>query len=501
MKTFNSLVRIYLKRYHKVLDKVRTNSLELQQKELKRILSSPIYRGIDEKSFFEQEPTLYKDYKSEVDSRLLSGKGTFHSISVFAKSAGTSGNYSKLIPTSDAFLKRNHIPAGWLTMSLMYALRPDMDIISKKNLLVGGAIYDRTKNYTIADISGLLIEKIPRIFHRFYLPSIAEATMPDWEKKLMVTARKAADTDEVVMFAGVPTWILTLAKEVLSISSKRNLIEVWPNLKVYLHGGVKMKPYLEQFQRLIPKEAGVLFMEIYNASEGFFAIQDTLINHGMLLLTCHGVYYEFITLRNYREAVYRILPLSEVVCKEEYVMLITTLSGLCRYVMGDTVSFTSRHPFRLTVKGRINEFINAFGEDLTLEVANNAITDVCENGNALIRNYTVAPQYISLNDKGCHQWYIEFEKPPNCFSSFESELDEKVKQYNFNYAQKRSDDIALSKLEVINLPRGFYDSFAKIKNKFGGQNKLPKLRNDRSLADEIEAMMKSELWTREHSVL
>ena len=305
-----------------------------------------------------------------------------------------------------------------------------------------------------------------------------------------MTAKKAAVND-IVMLAGVPTWILTLATEVLKYSGKNNLSEVWPYLKVYLHGGVKFDPYKAQFKELLPT-SNVLYLEVYNASEGFFAIQDTLVNHGLLLLTCHGIYYEFILFENYKKADYYIINLAKVVPNMEYVMLITTLSGLRRYVVGDTIIFTTILPFRIKVKGRISEYINAFGEDLTQEAANRAITETLLKHNAHIRNYTVAPKYISLYEKGSHEWYIEFERSPCNIDIFKKELDLCIQNYNFNYKQKRTNDLAITELDIIELPKGFFNRFAKKRKKFGGQNKLPKLNNDRKLISEIEKLLKIE---------
>ena len=493
MLSFNTGVRIYLRRYRKTLERVRNHSPELQKKELDNIFKSSSLESRDIKSkFYHSKPTTYLDYQVDIDNRFKNKNGKFKDVSKFAKTAGTSGSTSKLIPTSDHFLKRNHVSAGWLTMSLMYTLRPDMDIISKKNLLVGGAIYEENEDYTIADISGLLIKRIPKLFHSYYVPTISEATIPDWEQKLEITAKRAAKTNEIVMLAGVPTWILTLVKEVLKISGKTTLSEVWPELKVYLHGGVRFEPFREQFDMLFSNSINkVLYLEVYNASEGFFAVQDTWSNNGMLLLTEHGIYYEFIPINDYKLGFYNIMSLEDVETDEEYVILITNISGLRRYIIGDTVVFTSVSPYRLKVMGRISEYINAFGEDLSLENVNNAITHTCNKHKAYIRDFTVAPYYISLDTKGFHQWFIEFEIPPIDLNGFTSDLDVELQDLNFNYRQKRSDDLAMSCLEVVSLPTGFYDKYAKSKNKFGGQNKLPKLRNDRYLADDIASALRT----------
>jgi len=359
-----------------------------------------------------------------------------------------------------------------------------MDVFSRKNLLVGGAIYEKKKNHIIGDISGLMIQNIPKQFHKYYVPTIAEATQTNWESKLHITATKASQDAEIVLFAGVPTWILTLSKEILKRAEKETLLEVWPQVKAYLHGGVNFDPYRAQFEELLP-DKNFLYLEVYNASEGFIAVQDTRENNGLLLLTGHGIYYEFISKDDYNNGDINILNLEEIELNKEYVLLISNISGLYRYVIGDIISFVSKIPFRVQVKGRISDYVNAFGEDLTLEMVNKALTRTLENHNSSIRNYTIAPSYISLNKKGKHQWFIEFEKEPLNLSIFQKDLDEELQSSNFNYYQKRIHNLAMEELEIISLRKDFFDDMAKNLGKFGGQNKLPKLRNDRKLAELI----------------
>ena len=481
----NQLTRAYLSKYKNTLQHIRQNSIDLQYQEKQNILNSKIFQNLHRNQKWEDIPiSSYKDIESEILQKIKKNEGTFQPIKTYAKSAGTSSNDPKYIPTSRNYLKRNHVQAAWLTMYLTYALRPDMDIIARKNLLIGGAIYTSTESLVIADISGLMIRNIPRIFHRYYVPSIAEATIPDWEQKLQITAQRAAETDQVVMFAGVPTWILTVAREVLKHSNKNNLSEVWPHFKVYLHGGVHFSPYRSQFDQLFP-DNDLLYLDVYNASEGFFAVQDTEVHQGLLLLTGHRVYYEFIRVKDYQNDHHEILNLSEIEIGQEYVLLISNITGLIRYVLGDTIRFTTLNPFRIEITGRISEFINAFGEDLTYENVRIALQKVNEKHDFKIRNYTIAPRYISTNQKGCHEYYIEFEKPPTDLDNLSQDIDDIIRSLNFSYHQKRADDLAMSCLEIIALPKGFFDSFAKSRNKFGGQNKLPKLRNDRNLVEEI----------------
>jgi len=420
----NLITRAYLKKYSKTLQRIRHNSAQLQSRELHLIQKSTIYKALYADQDLKSLPiSTYKNVEEEIQKKISSNTGKFQSVKTYAKSAGTSSNQPKYIPTSDAFLQRNHVQAAWLTMSLIYQMRPDMDIISRKNLLIGGAIYDSTNDLIIADISGLMIRNIPKVFHKYYVPSIAEATEADWEKKLQLTAQRAAATDQVVMFAGVPTWILTVATEVMTITGTNDLSQVWPYFKVYLHGGVDFHPYRAQFNALFP-DNDVLYLDVYNASEGFFAVQDMITQEGMLLLTAHGIYYEFVELENFKADNHLIIPLEEVELGVEYVILISNLSGLIRYVLGDTLIFASLNPYRINITGRITEFINAFGEDLTFKNVKKALAKAQEQFDFTIADYTIAPRYLSTDEKGCHEWYIEFKKEPADLSGLSQLLDD-----------------------------------------------------------------------------
>ena len=474
MNLTNSLVRTYLLRYKKVLERIKYDSLKLQEKELALILKSPIsqFKQIQSKDRFNNlKITSYSDYEKEINKRLdRSERNIYNQIKYFAKSAGTTSNGSKYVPTSNEFLRRNHIQASWLALAILYFLRPDMDVFSRKYLLVGGAIYERTKDRTVADISGLMIQNIPRPFHKYYVPTIEEATNPDWEIKLGLTAKKAAADPNVVLFAGVPTWILTLAKEVLNIASRDNLLEVWPHVKAYIHGGVRFDPYRLQFKELLP-DKNFIFLEVYNASEGFIAVQDTREHQGLLLLTGHGIYYEFIRVENYRNGDFVILNLDKIELNTTYVLLITNNSGLYRYIIGDTLSFISKHPFRLRINGRISDFINAFGENLNLNTVENALSIILIYHDALIRDYSVAPKYISMENRGYHQWFIEFEKPPLNIAKFALDLDNKIQELNFEYRQKRVDFFGLEKPTNIRARSWVFLQFFEKKKSTWSSNK------------------------------
>lgn len=496
MPLFNHLVRLYLFNYRKKLESLRCNALDFQKNQLNRILSSaPLWSGIvvSKNEFYKLPPTEYRDYKTIIDVRINStfDDNPLHFIRYFMKSAGTSGESSKYIPTSVDYLRENHLEASWLTLFMLYSLKPDMDIFRGKNLLVGGAVYRDDPDTVIADVSSIMIRNIPRIFHRFHVPLISDAIDPDWERKLEIITRAASGTSDVVMFGGVPTWLITVFRDILDRTGKANLLELWPNLKAFLHGGVRFEPYKSLFKELIPTEE-FQYLEVYNASEGFIAAQDTKENQGMLLMTDHGIYFEFIERYKYQSGDYEIISLTKVELGTDYVLLITNLSGLYRYIIGDVVSFTSINPYRIMVKGRTEDFINAFGEDLTVSTLDKALSMTLKKHNAHIKEYTVAPVYLSKREKGKHQWFIEFEKEPIDLFQFSVDLDNCISILNFNYRQKRTKDLALNMLDIQSMPHGFFDAYAKSKGRFGGQNKLLKVRNDRILAEDITRFFNEE---------
>lgn len=489
MRLINKIIRAYLTRYGRELNYVKNNSLDLQRRQLQKVLRSPFSarRSIKKEDDFRRLPiSSYDDYSEEVSMRLNSNsKPTIYDdVKYFARTAGTTRHESKYIPTSAEYFKKNHAQASWLTLSILYSLRKDMDLFGNKTLLMGGAIYSDTPDKIIADVSGIMIKKIPRIFHRYHVPSIEDTLNSNWQEKFKTTAVKAAAETDVVMIGGVPTWIITLCKEVLILSGKENILEVWPNLKVFLHGGVNFAPYRLLFSELIPKE-DFTYLEVYNASEGFFAVQDTVVNNGLLLMTNAGIYYEFISQSNFQKENYKIHDLNNIEINVPYVLLISNISGLYRYLLGDVIAFCSTEPYRIKVVGRIEEYINAFGENLNLSVVHEALAVVLKEHKSSIREFFVAPKYLSLQNTGCHQWFVEFEKEPIDLEKFSSDLDQRIQDKNFEYRQKRLSDLALRNLEIISLKSGFFDYFMRKKGRIGGQNKIQKLNNNRKLADEV----------------
>ncbi|MCK5822368.1 MAG: GH3 auxin-responsive promoter family protein, partial [Bacteroidales bacterium] len=290
--------------------------------------------------------------------------------------------------------------------------------------------------------------------------------------------------ENVTSIAGVPSWTLVLIKKILSITGKDNLLEVWPNLELFMHGGISFIPYIEQYKKIIPS-ADMHYLETYNASEGFFGIQDDPNSSSMLLMLDYGIFYEFIPLENIHDETPKTLTIDQIELNKNYALVISTNSGLWRYIIGDTIKFTSEYPFKFIITGRIKHFINAFGEELIIDNAENALKIACERTNALINEYTAAPIYMDEKQKGCHQWLFEFDRHPNNIEHFIELLDNALKSVNSDYEAKRYKDISLTLPQIVCLKKGVFHEWLKRKGKLGGQHKIPRLANNRIYVDEL----------------
>jgi hypothetical protein len=361
-----------------------------------------------------------------------------------------------------------------------------MQIFARKNMLIGGGYYGPQSEggLPVADISALMIRSIPFMLRPFYLPDVETATLPDYEQKIRIIAKIAAQEPSLTMLGGVPTWNLALYREVLAEAGAKHLLEVWPNLQAYVHGGVSFAPYRQHFQELIPSD-DFLYHEIYNASEGYFAVQDQLDKDDLLLILNNGIYYEFIPFDALANGDRRTVPLWGVITGQLYAMVITNSSGLYRYLLGDVVSFTSVHPYRFKIVGRTQEYINAFGEDLLLDNVQAALMSTCSQFDVRVRDFTIAPYYMQVGEQGRHQWFVEFAGPEPDIPTFSAALDAAMQRANSNYAQKRSNDFAIGPLELVRLPEGFFSSWLRQRGKVGGQSKVPKLANHRRYAEDI----------------
>ncbi len=406
-------------------------------------------------------------------------------IKWFAKSSGTTSSKSKFIPVSKDSLEDCHFRGGKDVVALYLENRPDSEMFSGKCLTLGGShqINSFSSDSYYGDLSAILIENLPFWTHFVRTPNPSIALMDEWEEKLGKMTEVTIN-ENVTSLAGVPSWFLVLLKNILQKTGKSNLLEVWPNLELYMHGGINFTPYREQYKTLIPSE-NMNYLESYNASEGFFAIQDDLSTEGMLLMLDYGIFYEFMPLSEVGNQFPKTYTIEDVELHKDYAIIISTNGGLWRYLIGDTVRFTSLFPHRIIITGRTKHFINAFGEELIIDNAERGLQIACEKTGAIIKEYTAAPVFIGENTKGRHQWIIEFEKKPNNKNEFARTLDEALKSLNSDYEAKRYKDFTLELLEVIEARHNLFIDWLRSKNKLGGQHKIPRLANNREYIDEL----------------
>lgn len=504
VEVINSLFKIHLKRYQSELETFAKYPIVAQKEVLQNILRANFdtqfgnqyhFSSIhDYKTFQKRVPVHTYQQLEPYINKIIEGEErvlTSSKVKWMAKTAGTTSGTSKFIPITKENLQDCHLKGSWYALATLYAHREDLKIFAKRNLLIGGGIYNTfpKSNIQVGDISAIMIRNIPLILRPFYIPDVKTATSPNWEDKVDYIAELAAKEPHISMLGGVPTWNLTLYRKILDLTGADSLLDVWPNLQAYIHGGVRFKPYREHFKNIIPSE-DFLYLEVYNASEGFFAVQNDLLKEDLLLILNNGVFFEFIPFDDFNKGNHNAFDLSEVEVGKSYVPVITSNTGLYRYVLGDVLTFTNTYPFKIKITGRTKEYINAFGEDLLVDNAENALVKTCESFKSTVKDYTIAPFYVRLNEKGRHQWFIEFEKAPQNLDQFEVALDKALQVENNQYTQKRSNDIAISQLEIIPLPKGFFDNWLRKKGKFGGQNKVPKLVNSRQYANEFLKLLK-----------
>jgi hypothetical protein len=405
-------------------------------------------------------------------------------INWFAKTSGSAEDKSKFIPVSKEALVNCHYKAGKDILTIFRMNRPHADLFNGKGLILGGShkIHDMNNDCRYGDLSAVLIQNISPFANHFRVPSKETALMDVWEQKIERLVEETIHKD-VTNISGVPSWMLVLMNRILEVSGKSNIHEVWPNLQLFIHGAVSFEPYREQFHKLFP-DPRMTYLETYNASEGFFGIRDRAEEDDLLLFLDYGIFYEFVPAEEYENPV-NIVRLEDVEVGKNYAMIITTNSGLWRYMIGDTVKFTSKAPYRIKISGRTKHFINAFGEELMIENAEKAMREACLQTNADIREYTAAPVFMSTDKGGSHEWLIEFEHEPNDLQQFMTVLDNCLKQLNSDYEAKRTGNITLRFPKVMSLPKGTFEKWLKSKDKLGGQHKVPRLSNDRKYVDEI----------------
>lgn len=433
----------------------------------------------------------YEETKPYID-RIIQGEENVlwpSEIKWFAKTSGTTSGKSKFLPVTKESLDDCHYRAGKDLLGLYYANFPEAKIYSGKHLAMGGSssIDQFGKDTFIGDLSAIIIKNLPIWVEFKRTPSREVTLLPDWEEKLDKMA-KITSKEDVTSLSGVPSWALILLNRILEITGKKTILEVWPNFTLYMHGGMNFKPYKKQFDKIFGSE-NIHYVETYNSSEGFFGVQDRLGAEDMLLMMDYGIYYEFLPMNEIKKEKPQTIGLEEVKIDENYALVISSNTGLWRYLIGDTIKFTSTTPFRIQVTGRIKHFINAFGEEVIIENAENALTMACAATDSVIKEYTAAPKYMKGNQSGSHEWLIEFEKEPQDIKEFTMFLDSSLKELNSDYEAKRTNDYILGMPIVHVVPENTFNNWLKSKNKMGGQHKIPRLSNDRSLVDELSPFL------------
>ena len=401
-------------------------------------------------------------------------------IKWYAQSSGTTNSKSKFIPVSKESLEECHYKAGKDVLCLYVNNNENSNLFSGKSLRLGGSkkLYENNNNY-FGDLSAILIDNLPLWAELLSAPSNEISLMDKWDEKIKAIINSTLN-ENITSLAGVPSWMLILLNKILEDRNERTIKDIWKNLEVYFHGGVNFNPYINQFKSVLGED--VRFYETYNASEGFFAIQDRNGSDDMLLMLDYGIYFEFEILNKLN---HEIINLSKVKLDTNYAIIISTNAGLWRYKIGDTIKFTSLNPFRIKITGRTKSFINAFGEELIIENAENALNKTLSKHKSRIVEYTVAPSFISKKNSGYHQWLIEFEKKPLNISKFCEDLDNNLQELNSDYKSKRFKDITMKSLEIIIAKEKLFFDWLRLKNKLGGQNKIPRLSNDRVIIEEL----------------
>jgi|BioPla2DNA2_1021312.scaffolds.fasta_scaffold02432_11 hypothetical protein len=407
-----------------------------------------------------------------------------------AKSSGTTQTKSKYIPITEEALKNNNYLAARDSLTFYCHLFPETEMFNGKGITLGGTIHELDGNCKVkcGDVSAILMNNIPVLGDFLKAPNREILLGSNWHEKLQKIAQNTVD-ENITSLSGVPSWMLLVLKEVLKISGKETINDVWPNLEVYFHGGVAFLPYINEYKEIMNNDR-LFYMNMYNASEGFFGFQDQKNSDELLLLTDHGIFYEFISINETGVATDKIIPLSDVELNKVYELVITSLTGLWRYKLGDTIKFTSLNPYRFKITGRTTHFINVFGEELVVDNTDKAIKTACEATNAILNEYTVAPIYANVeNSSGGHEWLIEFTQKPDNLENFIETLDRKLKELNSDYEAKRTDDLILKRPQIVIAPNGLFIKWLGEKNKLGGQYKVPRLQNDRKMIEELINMM------------
>ena len=496
----NSIISWFLKKRKHQMELFLKYPVDVQQELLLKLIATAKFTEFGKTHRF-SKITTYDDFSNNVPiqryetiepliERCRKGEQNIFwptKIKWFAKSSGTTNAKSKFIPVSDEALEDCHFKAGKDMLCLYINNNEDAQLFTGKSLRLGGssAIYEDNETY-FGDLSAIIIENMPFWADYSSAPKQEVALMSEWETKMEAIIDETIQ-ENITSIVGVPSWMLVLLNKVLEKTGKNNILEVWPNLEVYFHGGVNFSPYRDQYEKLIPKK-DFKYYETYIASEGFFAIQDRNDSNELLLMLDYGIFYEFIPMTDYDGENSKAIPLSDVRTNVNYAVVISTNGGLWRYLIGDTIKFTSTHPYRIKITGRTKHHINVFGEELIIENAEEALKFACAQTNSTVKEYTVAPIFMNGKDKGAHEWIIEFDNQPSDLRFFTEILDEALKNCNSDYEAKRYNDMTLNMPKVQQARQGLFYDWLKQKGKLGGQHKVPRLSNKREFIEELHEL-------------
>lgn len=501
MNLTNLVEKIAFRRRQKELDKYANNGLAMQQEVLHYLVEygkdteygrNHLFSTIQSYDDFVQNVPVntYEELKGDID-RMRHGEENIlwpGQVKWYAKSSGTTNDKSKFIPVSPEALQHTHYQGPKDVVAFYLQNNPNSHLFEGKSLILGGS---HSPNYNlpdslVGDLSAILIENISPLANLVRVPKKSTALLSDFEVKRDRIARETLHKN-VTNISGVPSWMLSVLVRVLELSGKQHLEEVWPNLEVFFHGGIAFTPYRKQYEQLITK-SDMHYMETYNASEGFFGIQNDPSDPAMLLMLDYGVFYEFIPIEELGTEKPTIVPLSGVKIGQNYAMVISNLCGLWRYKIGDTVQFTSVNPYKFVITGRTKYFINAFGEELIMDNAEKGLAYACSQTGAQVLEYSAAPVYMDNKAKCRHQWLIEFSKAPQDLKAFSEILDTRLQELNSDYEAKRFHDVTLQPLEIIKARPNLFNDWLKSKGKLGGQHKVPRLSNSRDNLEEMLAL-------------
>jgi len=502
MSLFNETLLWFMKRRMPRIEGIYERPLELQDQMLQGLLTHGRstewgakhgYKDISDYEKFKQQVPIstYEEIFPYID-RMMHGEQNIlwdTPINWFSKSSGTTNARSKFIPVSKESLEECHMMGGKDMITLLIQNKPDTKIFEGKGLSIGGSLSENPVNSSMlmGDVSAVVMKNLPIWAQMIRTPSLDVALMGDWDQKIEKMALETSK-ENVTSILGVPTWTLVLIEKILEITGKKSILEVWGNFEFMIHGAVAFGPYRELFKNQIFPSSQVGFLEIYNASEGFFGIQDDLSKPDeMLLMLDYGIFYEFIPMNDEGEEANTIVTLEQVAVGVNYAMVISTNAGLWRYKIGDTVKFTSVSPYRIKISGRTKHFINAFGEELIIENAETAVARACAATQAEIKDYTAGPVFMNEGKTGCHEWIIEFSKAPKDFRTFAQILDQTLREQNSDYDAKRSYDLVLGPPLVHIAPAGTFHNWMRERGKLGGQHKVPRLSNHREFLEGVKA--------------